>query len=109
VKFVKATADFSNEERSLEPEFQSEYRKKNGGDKRTVRTGGRWPSTARRTPRGASTPGPGRRNVARKAVFIPEKPLQFPKGAVLLFQPRSRTTAATTRTTIRTTTSAASG
>src|SRR5262249_59671492 len=29
--------------------------------------------------------GPGRRNVDRKAVFVPEKPVEVPDGAVLTF------------------------
>ncbi|HRI14425.1 MAG TPA: DUF1549 domain-containing protein, partial [Verrucomicrobiota bacterium] len=35
VKLVKATADFENPEKPLEPEFQSESRNKKDGDKRT--------------------------------------------------------------------------
>ena len=84
VKFVKATADFSNEERPLEPEFQSEYRKKGGGDKRTYGPVALAIDGKEDTAWGIDA-GPGRRNVARQAVFIPEKPVQFPKGAVLLF------------------------
>ncbi len=84
VKFVKATADFGNDQKPLEPEFQSERRKREGGDKRTygpvsLAIDGN-PDTA-----WGIDAGPGRRNVARKAVFIPEKPIQFPQGAVLTF------------------------
>ena len=49
--------------------------------------------------------GPGRRNVPRKAVFVAEKPVAFPGGTMLIFS-STRTTAAGTATTIRTTTSA---
>ncbi len=85
VKFVKATADFSNEERKLEPEFQSEYRKRDGGDKRVYGPVAFAIDGKEDTAWGIDA-GPGRRNVPRQAVFIPEKPIQFPKGAVLLFR-----------------------
>jgi len=85
VKFVKATADFANAEKTLEPEFQSDSRKKKeGSDKRTYgpvasaidgKDGTAWGIDA----------GPGRRNAPRKAVFIPETPLNFPDGVVLDF------------------------
>jgi hypothetical protein len=84
VKFAKATADFSNAERLLEPEFQSESRRKNGGDKRS------YGPVAYAIDGNADTAwgidaGPGRRNQARKAVFVPEKPLQFTNEVVLNF------------------------
>ena len=84
VKFVKASADFSNPGRLLEPEFQSDSRKAKGGDKRTYgpvafaidgNTDTAWGIEA----------GPGRRNVPRKAVFVPDKPLTFPHGVLLKF------------------------
>ncbi len=82
VKFVKATADFSNPEKPLEPEFQSESRKRNGGDKRVYgpvafAVDGN-PDTA-----WGIDAGPGRRNVDRKAVFVSEKPIRFPAGVIL--------------------------
>ncbi len=85
VKFVKATADFSNEERGLEPEFQSESRKKKDGDKR------RYGPVAMAIDGNDDTAwgidaGPGRRNVARQAVFVPDKPVQFPSGTILEFR-----------------------
>jgi hypothetical protein len=84
IKFVKATADFSNPKRLLEPEFQSESRKRNGGDKRvygpvTFAIDGN-PDTA-----WGIDAGPGRRNQPRKAVFLPDKPIQFTNGVILEF------------------------
>lgn len=84
VKFVRATADFENAEKPLEAEFQSESRKARGGDKRT------YGPVAHAIDGNADTAwgidaGPGRRNVARKAVFIPERPLVSEAGFVLTF------------------------
>lgn len=84
VKFVRATADFAHAERGLEPEFQSEGRIRGGGDKRVTgpvafAIDGK-PDTA-----WGIDAGPGRRNVARQAVFIPERPIAFPQGAILTF------------------------
>lgn len=84
VKFVRATADFSNEERPLEPEFQSESRNRKEGDKRTYGPVAHAIDGKDDTAWGIEA-GPGRRNVARQAVFIPEKPIAFPKGAILRF------------------------
>ena len=82
VKFVRATADFSNEERLLEPEFQSESRNRKDGDKRTYGPVAHAIDGKDDTAWGIDA-GPGRRNVARQAVFIPDKPITFPKGAIL--------------------------
>jgi hypothetical protein len=84
VKFVRATADFSNPERPLEPEFQSENRKRNGGDKRVTGPVAFAIDGNGDTAWGIDA-GPGRRNVARQAVFVPEKPIEFPAGVVLTF------------------------
>ncbi len=84
VKFAKATADFANAEKSLEPEFQSENRKRNGGDKRTCGPVEHAIDGNGDTAWGIDA-GPGRRNVPRKAVFIPEKPVTFTNGVVLNF------------------------
>lgn len=84
VRFVRATADFSNAEKTLEPEFQSDYRKKQGGDKRTYGPVAFAIDGKDDTAWGIDA-GPGRRNVPRKAVFIPEKPLTFTNGVVLKF------------------------
>ncbi|MBL9137733.1 MAG: PSD1 domain-containing protein [Verrucomicrobiales bacterium] len=84
VKFVSATADFEAPERLLEPEFQSEGRKRGGGDKRV--TGPvRFAIDGNGDTAWGIDAGPGRRNVARQAVFIPEKPIEFPSGAILTF------------------------
>ncbi|HTH47009.1 MAG TPA: PSD1 and planctomycete cytochrome C domain-containing protein [Candidatus Limnocylindria bacterium] len=82
VKFVKATADFANAEKTLEPEFQSESRKKNGGDKRTYGPVAAAIDGKEDTAWGIDA-GPGRRNVARKAVFIPEHQLTFTNAVEL--------------------------
>jgi mono/diheme cytochrome c family protein len=85
VKFAQATADFSNAERLLEPEFQSENRKKKDGDKRTYGPVALAIDGKDDTAWGIDA-GPGRRNVARKAVFVPEKPIELAKGAILDFR-----------------------
>jgi len=85
VKFVKATADFANAEKLLEPEFQSENRKRNGGDKR-IYGPVEYAIDGKGDTAWGIDAGPGRRNQPRKAVFIPEKPLAFTNGVVLDFQ-----------------------
>jgi len=79
VKLVKATADFSNPEKSLEAEFDDRSGVKRvygpvqyaiDGDDKTA-----WGIDA----------GPGRRNQSRKAVFLPDKPVRFTNGAILTF------------------------
>jgi hypothetical protein len=84
VKFVKATADFENAEKRLEPEFQSESRIAGGGDKRTYGPVAHAIDGKGDTAWGIDA-GPGRRNVARQAVFVPERPLNFPGGVRLIF------------------------
>jgi hypothetical protein len=80
VKFVKATADFSNEERALEKEFDDLSGRRRPYGPVALAIDGKddtaWGIDA----------GPGRRNQARKAVFIPEKPLTFTNGVVLNFR-----------------------
>jgi hypothetical protein len=85
VKFVRATADFSNAERKLDPEFQSESRNRKEGDHRTYGPVAFAIDGKEDTAWGIDA-GPGRRNVARQAVFIPEKPVRFPQGAILDFR-----------------------
>lgn len=79
VKFVKATADYSNPEKPLEAEFDDRSGAKRvygpvqfaiDGDDNTA-----WGIDA----------GPGRRNQSRKAVFLPNKPIRFPHGVLLTF------------------------
>ena len=79
VKFAKATADFDNAEKPLEAEFEDRSGKKrvygpvdyaiDGNDD---------------TAWGIDS-GPGRRNQARKAVFVPDKPIVFSNGVILTF------------------------
>jgi hypothetical protein len=85
VKFARATADFANTEKPLEPEFQSENRKRNGGDKRTYGPIDHAIDGKADTAWGIDA-GPGRRNQPRKAVFIPEKPIEFSNGVILTFR-----------------------
>lgn len=85
VKFVKATADFENTEKPLEPEFQSESRNRKDGDKRTYGPVAHAIDGKDDTAWGIDA-GPGRRNVARQAVFIPEKPIEFSNGVILNFE-----------------------
>lgn len=85
VKFVKATADFENAAKLLEPEFQSENRKQKGGDKRTYGPVAFAIDGDAETAWGIDA-GPGRRNVPRQAVFLPDKPVAFAAGAILDFQ-----------------------
>ncbi len=85
VKLVRATADFANAEKPLEPEFQSESRNRKDGDKRTYGPVEHAIDGKDDTAWGIDA-GPGRRNVARKAVFVAEKPVEFPQGAILNFE-----------------------
>jgi hypothetical protein len=77
VKFVKATADYGNPERELEPNFDDKSKKKRVTGPIEFAIDGKddsaWGIDA----------GPGRRNVPRNAVFVPEKPISFPNGVVL--------------------------
>ncbi|MBI4659177.1 MAG: DUF1549 domain-containing protein [Verrucomicrobia bacterium] len=80
VKFLKATADFSNPEKPLESEFDDRSGKKRTYGPVELAIDGNadtaWGIDA----------GPGRRNQPRKAVFIPEKPLTFAHGVELNFR-----------------------
>ena len=80
VKFVKATADFSNETKDLEPEFDDKSGKKRVYGPIDFAIDGKddtaWGIDA----------GPGRRNQPRKAVFLPEKPITFANGVILNFR-----------------------
>jgi hypothetical protein len=79
VKFIKASADFSNPEKELEPEFSDKTDKKRVYGPVAFAIDGKddtaWGIDA----------GPGRRNQPRKAVFIPEKLLIFTNGVILNF------------------------
>jgi hypothetical protein len=79
VKLVKATADFENPEKPLEAEFDDK-----SGAKRVYGPVSFAIDGKDETAWGIDA-GPGRRNQPRKAVFIPDKPLQFTNGVVLTF------------------------
>ena len=80
VKFIQATADFANEAKSLEAEFDDRSDKK-----RTYGPVSHAIDGKKETAWGIDA-GPGRRNQSRKAVFVAEKPVSFPKGAILEFE-----------------------
>ena len=80
VKFVQATADFANDEKPLEAEFDDR-----SGKKRTYGPIAHAIDGKMDTAWGIDA-GPGRRNQPRKAVFVAEKPVSFPKGAILEFE-----------------------
>ncbi len=77
VKFHHATADYSNPERELEPNFfdKSEKRRVTGPVSMAVdgKDETAWGIDA----------GPGRRNQPRKAVFVADKNVAFPGGTIL--------------------------
>jgi len=79
VKFVAATADFSNSEKELEAEFDNRSGKKRVYGPVAFAIDGKddtaWGIDA----------GPGRRNQSRNAVFLPQEPLRFTNGVVLNF------------------------
>ncbi len=79
IKLVSATADFANETRPLEPMFDDKSGKKRVTGPVSYAIDGNdltaWGIDA----------GPGRRNVDRKAVFVPDRPVELPTGAVLTF------------------------
>jgi hypothetical protein len=79
VKFVKATADFANDEKPLEAEFDDR-----SGKKRTYGPIEHAIDGKDDTAWGIDA-GPGLRNQPRKAVFIPEKPIAFTNGVILTF------------------------
>src|SRR6476620_3834795 len=79
VKFVKAIADFSNPERDLEKNFDDQSKKKRVTGPVNFAIDGKddtaWGIDA----------GPGRRNQARQAIFVPEKLIELPDGGTLHF------------------------
>ncbi|MCE9562440.1 MAG: DUF1549 and DUF1553 domain-containing protein [Planctomycetes bacterium] len=79
VKFVSATADFDQPERELEKRYDDKSGKKRITGPIRFAIDGKddtaWGIDA----------GPGRRNVPRNAVFVPESPLELPDGATLQF------------------------
>ncbi|MCW5552963.1 MAG: PSD1 domain-containing protein [Verrucomicrobiae bacterium] len=80
VKFIAATADFSNAEKELEPEFSDR------SGKRRVYGPVAYAIDGKDDTAWGIDAGPGRRNQSRKAVFIPETPIAFSHGVVLDFR-----------------------
>src|SRR5439155_26809241 len=80
VKFVKATADFSNAEKELEAEFSDK------SDKKRVYGPVAYAIDGKDDTAWGIDAGPGRRNQPRKAVFIPEQPIAFTNGVELNFR-----------------------
>jgi mono/diheme cytochrome c family protein len=80
VKLVKATADFANEDRDLEPAFDDKSGRKRVTGKIEFAIDGN-----KDTAWGIDA-GPGRRNTDRKAVFVADKNIAFPTGTVLTFR-----------------------
>jgi hypothetical protein len=79
VKFVRAEADYSNAEKPLEAEFDNR-----SGKKRTYGPIAHAIDGNGDTAWGIDA-GPGRRNTARQAIFIPEKPVEVAGGVILNF------------------------
>ena len=79
VKLVQATADFSNPEKDLEKEFDD------GSGKRRPYGPVAFAIDGKDNTAWGIDAGPGRRNVPRKAVFVPERPVVFKGGCVLHF------------------------
>ncbi|MFO0807607.1 MAG: DUF1553 domain-containing protein [Gemmataceae bacterium] len=79
VKLASASADYANPVRDLEPNFDDRSNKKRVTGPVDYAIDGKddtaWGIDA----------GPGRRNRPRVAVFVPEKPLEFPDGVELHF------------------------
>ncbi|HJT75619.1 MAG TPA: PSD1 and planctomycete cytochrome C domain-containing protein, partial [Gemmataceae bacterium] len=82
VKIIKATADVNPPERELAKIFDDKSGKRRVTGPVTYAIDGK-DGTA-----WGLDIGPGRSNVPRKAVFVFEKPVSFPKGAVLEFKLR---------------------
>jgi len=80
VKLVRATADVNPPERELEPIFDDK-----SGRRRVTGSIGYAIDGKGETAWGIDA-GPGRRNAPRSAVFVLEKPLSIPAGAILTFK-----------------------
>src|SRR5439155_11926328 len=80
VKFARATADFSNPEKDLEPEFYDK------SDKKRIYGPVEFAIDGKDDTAWGIDAGAGRRNQPRKAVFLPDKPLTFTNGVVLNFR-----------------------
>jgi hypothetical protein len=79
VKLVKAAADFEQPERELEKRYDDK-----SGKKRITGPASFAIDNKDDTAWGIDA-GPGRRNVPRVAVFVPEKPIELPDGGTLHF------------------------
>ncbi|HWG41882.1 MAG TPA: PSD1 and planctomycete cytochrome C domain-containing protein [Gemmataceae bacterium] len=79
IKFVKATADVNPPEKPLNPIYDD----KSG--KRRVTGPVSYAIDGNNETAWGIDVGPGRRNQPRKAVFLADKPIAFPKGAILTF------------------------
>jgi hypothetical protein len=79
IKFVKATADVNPTEKPLD----AIYDDKSG--KRRVTGPVAFAIDGKDDTAWGIDVGPGRRNQPRKAVFVAEKPISYPKGTVLIF------------------------
>ncbi len=80
VKIVRATADVNPPERELEKMFDDRSKR------RRVTGPISYAIDGKNETAWSTDIGPGRSNVPRKAVFILEKPITFPKGAALTFK-----------------------
>jgi hypothetical protein len=80
VKIVRATADVNPPERELEKIFDDR------SGKRRVTGPVDYAIDGKEETAWGLDVGPGRSNVPRKAVFVFDKPVSFPKGAVLTFK-----------------------
>jgi hypothetical protein len=79
VKLATATADYANPERELEPNYDDK------SNRRRLTGPVGWAIDGKDETAWGIDAGPGRRNQPRKAVFVPEKTLEFPAGAILTF------------------------
>jgi mono/diheme cytochrome c family protein len=79
VKLITASADYSNEERPLESMYDDKSNKKR------VTGPVAFAIDAKDDTAWGIDAGPGRRNVDRKAVFVVEKPIELPNGALVTF------------------------
>ena len=77
LKFVKVTADYSNPERDLEPNFYDKT------DKKRVTGSIDFAIDGKDETAWGIDQGPGRRNQPRNAVFVPEKPFGYEGGTRL--------------------------
>ena len=93
VKIVKATADYGNPERDLETNYDDKSKKKRVTGPVAFAIDGKdetaWGIDA----------GPGRRNVPRNAVFVPEKPIELAERRRARLPPEAESTAGGTATT----------